>query len=157
MRGERQTSLKGIKDRNGDIIWHDELIMKKWREYFQNLPEGRNVELNEIQRRFGSKTTTSVKKNFKKPSTKSNWAKQQKEKRIPKDCEVAVIVPIYKKEDNRECGNHRGISLLSIPSKVYSRVLETRIRYWSIASSERNDMVLEHNEACKISSSQCDK
>ncbi|XP_014291972.1 uncharacterized protein [Halyomorpha halys] len=51
-----------------------------------------------------------------------------KEQRIPKELEVAVIVPIYKNGDNRECGNHRGISLLSIPSKVYSKVLETRIR-----------------------------
>ncbi|XP_066901303.1 uncharacterized protein [Halyomorpha halys] len=54
MRGERPTSLKGIKDRNGDIIWRDELIMESWREYFQDLLEERDVKLGKIQRRFGS-------------------------------------------------------------------------------------------------------
>ena len=34
------------------------------------------------------------------------------------------MVPFYKgKGDNMECKNYRGISLLSIPGKVYGRVL----------------------------------
>ena len=49
-------------------------------------------------------------------------------KKIPKEWETAVIVPVFKKGDNRECGNHRGISLLSIAGKVYSRILEKRLR-----------------------------
>ncbi|KAI5747504.1 hypothetical protein M8J77_015356 [Diaphorina citri] len=48
--------------------------------------------------------------------------------KIPKDWELATIIPIHKKGDNRECSNHRGISLLSIPGKIYSRILETRLR-----------------------------
>ncbi|KAI5754287.1 hypothetical protein M8J77_007444 [Diaphorina citri] len=47
---------------------------------------------------------------------------------IPKDWELATIIPIHKKGDNRECSNHRGISLLSIPGKIYSRILEMRLR-----------------------------
>ena len=43
-------------------------------------------------------------------------------KSIPRDWELAIIIPIFKKGDNRECSNHRGISLLSVPGKLYSRV-----------------------------------
>ena len=48
-------------------------------------------------------------------------------KKIPKEWETAVIVPVFNKGDNRECGNHRGISLPSIAGKVYSRILEKRL------------------------------
>lgn len=51
-----------------------------------------------------------------------------KQHKVPRDWELATIIPIHKKGDNRECSNHRGISLLSIPGKVYSRILEARLR-----------------------------
>ncbi|KAK3516227.1 hypothetical protein QTP70_006372 [Hemibagrus guttatus] len=35
---------------------------------------------------------------------------------------------IFKKGDRRVCSNYRGITLLSLPGKVYSRVLERRVR-----------------------------
>ena len=41
----------------------------------------------------------------------------------------AIIVPIYKgKGDRNECKNYRGISLLSIPGKVYGRILIEKVR-----------------------------
>ena len=41
----------------------------------------------------------------------------------------AIIVPIYKgKGDRSECKNYRGISLLSIPGKVYGRILIEKVR-----------------------------
>ena len=41
----------------------------------------------------------------------------------------AIIVPIYKgKGDRGECKNYRGISLLSVPGKVYGRVLIEKVR-----------------------------
>ena len=41
---------------------------------------------------------------------------------------TGVVVPIFKKGDRRVCSNYRGITLLSLPGKVYSRVLERRLR-----------------------------
>uniref|UniRef100_A0A8C6S4J5 Reverse transcriptase domain-containing protein n=1 Tax=Neogobius melanostomus TaxID=47308 RepID=A0A8C6S4J5_9GOBI len=41
---------------------------------------------------------------------------------------IGVVVPLFKKGDRRVCSNYRGITLLSLPGKVYSRVLERRIR-----------------------------
>jgi hypothetical protein len=41
-----------------------------------------------------------------------------KTKTVPRECNIAIILPIYKKGDNRLCQNHTGISLLSIPGKI---------------------------------------
>ena len=49
-------------------------------------------------------------------------------KQIPDDWKTAVILPLYKKGDKRECGNYRGISLLCAACKVYEKVLEKRLR-----------------------------
>lgn len=49
-------------------------------------------------------------------------------KKIPKEWEKAVILPIFKKGDNRRCENYRGIALLSVVEKVYERILEERLR-----------------------------
>ena len=47
---------------------------------------------------------------------------------VPDDWIKAIIIPIYKgKGDRKECGSYRGISLLSIPGKVYGRVLIVRV------------------------------
>ena len=47
----------------------------------------------------------------------------------PEDWKVSTIVPIYKgKGDILECCNYRGISLLSLPGKVYAKILERRCR-----------------------------
>ena len=51
------------------------------------------------------------------------------EGKVPSDWMKAVIVPLYKgKGDKGECKNYRGISLLSIPGKVYGRVVIDRVR-----------------------------
>lgn len=51
-----------------------------------------------------------------------------KEEKIPKDWEVGIIVPLYKKGDKAVCNNYRGITLLSVVLKVYERILERRLR-----------------------------
>ena len=46
----------------------------------------------------------------------------------PGDWQTGMIVPLFKKGDKRVCSNYRGISLLSLPGKVYAKVLEVRSR-----------------------------
>jgi hypothetical protein len=36
----------------------------------------------------------------------------------------AVVVPLYKKEDRKECSSYRGISFLSIPGKACTKILQ---------------------------------
>ncbi|KAK3532913.1 hypothetical protein QTP70_003674 [Hemibagrus guttatus] len=47
---------------------------------------------------------------------------------VPLDWATGVVVPLFKKGDRRVCSNYRRITLLSLPGKVYSRVLEKRVR-----------------------------
>uniref|UniRef100_A0AAV2JL93 ribonuclease H n=1 Tax=Knipowitschia caucasica TaxID=637954 RepID=A0AAV2JL93_KNICA len=47
---------------------------------------------------------------------------------VPMEWQTGVVVPLYKKGDRRVCSNYRGITLLSLPGKVYSKVLERRLR-----------------------------
>ena len=42
--------------------------------------------------------------------------------------ETSVIIPIHKKGDKRKCTNYRGISLISVPGKVYAKCLEKKCR-----------------------------
>ncbi|KAK3566533.1 hypothetical protein QTP86_034036 [Hemibagrus guttatus] len=47
---------------------------------------------------------------------------------VPLDWATGVVVPLFKKGDQRVCSNYRGITLLSLPGKVYSKVLERKVR-----------------------------
>lgn len=50
------------------------------------------------------------------------------EKKVPDDWKKACTVPIYKGKGSKiECKNYRGKSLLSIPGKVYGRIIIQRI------------------------------
>lgn len=77
------------------------------------------------------KITSEMVKNMGEDGTRlllEIFNKVWKEERIPKDWEIGRIVPIHKKGDNKECANYRGITLLSIPLKIYERILEKRLR-----------------------------
>ena len=41
-----------------------------------------------------------------------------------------MIVPLYKKGDMRDVKNYRGISLLNVMSKIFSYILNTRLKTW---------------------------
>ncbi|KAK3558133.1 hypothetical protein QTP86_009867 [Hemibagrus guttatus] len=47
---------------------------------------------------------------------------------VPLDWSTGVVTHLFKKGDRRVCSNYRGITLFSLPGKVYSRVLERRVR-----------------------------
>ena len=48
--------------------------------------------------------------------------------KVPNEWKTGCIVPLYKgKGDPLECKNNRGISLLSVPGKVYGRILIERV------------------------------
>ena len=49
--------------------------------------------------------------------------------KIPDEWRKSVLVPLYKgKGDIKECGNYRGIRLMSHSMKLWERVIEARIR-----------------------------
>ena len=52
------------------------------------------------------------------------WAKGK----VVEDWKKAVIVPLHKKGSKMTYSNYRGIILLSVSSKVYTRILDSRVR-----------------------------
>ena len=57
---------------------------------------------------------------------------------VAQDWRDAILVSLFKKGDKSECGNFRGISLLSIVGKVFARVLLNRL-----ISAVANDVLPE--------------
>ena len=51
-----------------------------------------------------------------------------KSRKVPEDWKSATLVPLHKKRHRKICDNYRGISLLSVPSKVMSLVLLERLQ-----------------------------
>ena len=60
---------------------------------------------------------------FLVPLFKAVWERKQ----IPGDWSEGVIVKIPKKGNLRNCNNWRGITLLSIPSKIFSKIIVQRL------------------------------
>lgn len=50
------------------------------------------------------------------------------EERIPKEWEMGLIVPLFKKGDSSDCNNYRGITLLSTVLKLFEKIIEKRLR-----------------------------
>ena len=49
--------------------------------------------------------------------------------KMPDEWRKSVLVPLYKdKGDIKECGNYRGIKLMSHTMKLWERIIEARIR-----------------------------
>ena len=47
---------------------------------------------------------------------------------VPEDWRKALVIPVHKKGSKMQCTNYRSISLLSIPGKVYARILDYKVR-----------------------------
>ena len=46
----------------------------------------------------------------------------------------AAIVPIHKEGSRMVCTNYRGLSVMSIVGKVFARVLNKRVKVWTVDS-----------------------
>lgn len=67
---------------------------------------------------------------------------------IPTMWKKAIIVPILKKGDNRECKNYRGISLLSIIGKVFMKIIQSRLQKHREQTSREEQAGFRPNRSC---------
>ena len=44
----------------------------------------------------------------------------------------AVIVPVHKEGSRKVCTNYRGLSVMSTVGKVFARVLNKRVKVWTV-------------------------
>ena len=47
---------------------------------------------------------------------------------VPKDWRKQLVIPLHKKGTYDDCDNFRGIALLSVPGKVFCRVIQCRLK-----------------------------
>jgi hypothetical protein len=157
LRGRKGGPVQSVKGLNGTLLTEEADILQRWRDYFEGLfnPITTANEANpEVEfREETSITMAEVSEAIK--SLKSGKAPGEDEIRpemlkaldqegvgwlsrvcqvawksgvAPKQWQTGIVVPIYKKGDHRDCSNYRGISLLSLPGKVYAKCLEKRSR-----------------------------
>ena len=58
---------------------------------------------------------------------------------VPEDCVKQLTIPLHKKGAHDHCDNFRGIALLSIPGKVFCRVIQKRL-------AERGNQLLRESQ-----------
>ena len=52
----------------------------------------------------------------------------EEQEEIPCEWREGVLIVIFKEKDVQECGNYRGIKLLSYTMKVWEMILDERLR-----------------------------
>ncbi|KAK3526805.1 hypothetical protein QTP70_033550 [Hemibagrus guttatus] len=158
LRRGKQLSANTVYSGGGELLALTGDIVGRWKEYFEDLlnptdtpsveePEAEDSEVDSfitqaevtevVQQLLGGKApgVDEIRPEYLKSldvvglswlTRLCNIAWQSGT--VPLDWATGVVIPLFKKGDRRVCSNYRGITLLSFPGKVYSRVLERRVR-----------------------------
>ena len=68
--------------------------------------------------------------------------------RIPSVWKKAVVIPIHKKGDISECKNYRGISLLSIVGKIFTKIIQSRLQKYREQTSREEQAGFRPHRGC---------
>uniref|UniRef100_A0A671XIN0 Reverse transcriptase domain-containing protein n=1 Tax=Sparus aurata TaxID=8175 RepID=A0A671XIN0_SPAAU len=158
LRRGKQSSTNTVYSGGGELLTSTGDIVGRWKEYFEDLlnptdtpsieeaeagdsavdPSITQAEVTEVVRKLlGGKApgVDEIRPEYLKSLdvVGLSWLTRLcsvawQSGTVPLDWQTGVVVPLFKKGDRRVCSNYRGITLLSLPGKVYSRVLERRIR-----------------------------
>ena len=153
MRGKRSRAAFFIEDSTGVTLKDQDAILNRWRDYFSDLLNPVNatpIQIHEEQ--VGEDIhITEADVNAVIKSLKTGKAPGEDDiipemltamniygvrwltrvckvacstRQAPKQWQTSVIIPIHKKGDKQICTNCRGISLISVPGKVYANALK---------------------------------
>ncbi|KAK3556749.1 hypothetical protein QTP70_016703 [Hemibagrus guttatus] len=158
LRRGKQLSANTVYGGDGELLVSTGDIVGRWKEYFEDLlnptdtssveePEAGDSEVDSfitqaevtevVQQLLGGKApgVDEIRPEYLKSLdvVGLSWLTRLcnitwRSGTVPLDWATGVVVPLFKKGDWRVCSNYRGITLLSLPGKVYSRVLERRVR-----------------------------
>jgi hypothetical protein len=106
-----------------DQILGDEFTIAEVLEVIRGLPWGKAAGLDGIPNEFfklgGDSMAKAITKLF-------NWLVALE--KLPRSWGRSLVATIYKKGDNTDPGNYRGISLISCMGKLFTRLADRRIR-----------------------------
>lgn len=105
-------------ENDGDIIEEDEVVMAIEKMKLGKAA-GRDGIVPEFIKYGGEEMVKCLQNLFQKI-----WS----QKKIPQDWENNIIIPIFKKGCQTKCENYRPICLSSVVYKLYTRILEQRLR-----------------------------
>ncbi|KAK3525971.1 hypothetical protein QTP70_011784 [Hemibagrus guttatus] len=158
LRRGKQLSANTVYGGGGELLVSTGDIVGRWKEYFEDLlnptdtpsveePEAEDSEVDSfitqaevtevVQQLLGGKApgVDEIRPEYLKSLdvVGLSWLTRLcniawRSGTVPLDWATGVVVPLFKKGDRRVCSKYRGITLLSLPGKVYSRVLERRVR-----------------------------
>ncbi|KAK3528006.1 hypothetical protein QTP86_013119 [Hemibagrus guttatus] len=158
LRRGKQLSANTVYGGGGELLVSTGDIVGRWKEYFKDLlnptdtpsveePEAEDSEVDSfitqaevtevVQQLLGGKApgVDEIRPEYLKSLdvVGLSWLTHLcniawRSGTVPLDWATGVVVPLFKKGDQRLCSNYRGITLLSLPGKVYSRVLERRVQ-----------------------------
>ena len=150
LRGKRSSVTYSIKDSDGNILTDENETLSRRREYFEDLlnPVKASIrDTHEVTHLGEDKVFTAA----EVARIKSGKAAGEDEiipemlkaltgegilwltrvcqvawklGKTPREWQTGVIIPIFRKGDRKQCTNYRGISLLSLPGKVYAKCRE---------------------------------
>ncbi|TWW64289.1 hypothetical protein D4764_03G0012970 [Takifugu flavidus] len=154
----KQCTVNTVYSGDGVLLTSTWDVVDRWKEYFENLLNPTNAPPNEevgpgdlgigsrisgaevaelVKKLLGGKVpgVDEIRPEFLKALDvvglswltrlcKIAWTSGA----VPLDWQTGVVVPLFKKGDRRVCSNYRAITLLNLPGKVYSGVLERRVR-----------------------------
>ncbi|TWW76609.1 hypothetical protein D4764_13G0012710 [Takifugu flavidus] len=130
LRKGKQCTVNTVYSGDGVLLTSTRDVVDWWKEYFEDLLNPTNTpsseeapEVDEIRPEF-LKALDVVGLSWLTRLCNIAWTSGA----VPLDWQTGVVVPLFKKGDRRVCSNYRGITLLSLPGKVYSGVLERRVR-----------------------------
>ncbi|TWW59217.1 General transcription factor II-I repeat domain-containing protein 2 [Takifugu flavidus] len=127
LRKGKQCTVNTVYNADGVLLTSTWDFVDRWKEYFEDLLNPTNTlsspGVDEIRPEF-LKALDVVGLSWLTRLCNIAWTSGA----VPLDWQTGVVVPLFKKGDRRVCSNYRGITLLSLPGKVYSGVLERRVR-----------------------------
>uniref|UniRef100_A0A8C5CRJ5 Reverse transcriptase domain-containing protein n=1 Tax=Gadus morhua TaxID=8049 RepID=A0A8C5CRJ5_GADMO len=156
-RGKRGT-IQAVYSKDGTLLTSTEEVVGRWKEHFEELLNPNNtpsmleaeLEVDGVSSSISLVEVTEVVKHLRSGKAPGideiqpemlkalgveglSWLTRLfniawESGTVPKEWQTGVVVPLFKKGDQRVCANYRGITLLSLPGKVYSKVLERRVR-----------------------------
>ncbi|TWW68222.1 hypothetical protein D4764_19G0000200 [Takifugu flavidus] len=134
LRRGKQCTVNTVYSGDGVLLTSTRDVVDQWKEYFEDLlnptntPSSEEVGPGDLEMGShisGAEVAEVVKKLL---GGKAPGVDEIRPEFLRALDVTGVVVPLFKKGDRRVCSNYRGITLLSLPGKVYSGVLERRVR-----------------------------